>query len=295
LSVAVPPRRAARLRLDRSAPWLILFLAVSLLASPVFLLLGWKAREAAPPPSAPAPAANPLALAQTAALDALSAQLARLGGVAGFRDVLVYRAGPEGERGVCGQLRAQDAPGYRDFVVLVRLGPAGRASVADMVISEDISGGPALFRARQRHCHGPAEIATRLRGWERNPAPSAAPLVTPPAPSAEATKPAAVPAVAAVPAPMSESLVARAPANLRSAPGGTVLRVLPRGQVMRVFGTAPGGWFQVGGTEAWGWVHASLVEHVPTPSGEAGLAAQPTIRQAAMAASAAPPTAPGRD
>lgn len=54
----------------------------------------------------------------------------------------------------------------------------------------------------------------------------------------------------------------RTPANIRSEPsgGGTVLRVAPRGSELKVFSEAPGGWYQVGEAEPWGWVHASMLE-----------------------------------
>uniref|UniRef100_UPI0022EB7E6F SH3 domain-containing protein n=1 Tax=Falsiroseomonas oryzae TaxID=2766473 RepID=UPI0022EB7E6F len=53
---------------------------------------------------------------------------------------------------------------------------------------------------------------------------------------------------------------ARSPINLRSAPGGDVLRTVPRGSTLQVFGEAPGGWLQVGEGEPWGWVHSSGLE-----------------------------------
>jgi hypothetical protein len=48
--------------------------------------------------------------------------------------------------------------------------------------------------------------------------------------------------------------------NIRSAPQGETLRVEPQGKELRVFGEAPGGWLQIGDTEANGWVHSSLVQ-----------------------------------
>ncbi|CAH2599887.1 SH3 domain-containing protein [Rhodovastum atsumiense] len=50
--------------------------------------------------------------------------------------------------------------------------------------------------------------------------------------------------------------------NIRTAPvgGSPLVRVAPKGAVLKVFAQAPGGWLQVGETEAEGWVHSSLVE-----------------------------------
>jgi tetratricopeptide (TPR) repeat protein len=65
------------------------------------------------------------------------------------------------------------------------------------------------------------------------------------------------------PAPTSSSVsgrvVMRQPGNIRIAPQGAILRVEPRGKELRVFGKAPGGWLQIGDTEANGWVHSSMV------------------------------------
>ena len=54
----------------------------------------------------------------------------------------------------------------------------------------------------------------------------------------------------------------RSAANVRSTPSssGAVLRTATRGASLQVFGQAPGGWFQVGEAEPWGWVHGSLLE-----------------------------------
>jgi hypothetical protein len=52
----------------------------------------------------------------------------------------------------------------------------------------------------------------------------------------------------------------RQPGNIRIAPQGAILRVEPRGKELRVFGEAPGGWLQIGDTEANGWVHSSMVQ-----------------------------------
>jgi hypothetical protein len=48
--------------------------------------------------------------------------------------------------------------------------------------------------------------------------------------------------------------------NLHAAPQGEVVRTVPKGTTMQVFGEAPGGWYEVGDTSPWGWVHSSLVE-----------------------------------
>lgn len=57
---------------------------------------------------------------------------------------------------------------------------------------------------------------------------------------------------------------ARSGANLRHTPRGEVLRTVPRSSTLEVLGEAPGGWYQVGENgEAFGWVHASVLESGP--------------------------------
>ena len=48
--------------------------------------------------------------------------------------------------------------------------------------------------------------------------------------------------------------------NIHVSPQGEILRVELRGKELRVFGEAPGGWLQIGDTEANGWVHSSMVQ-----------------------------------
>jgi len=73
--------------------------------------------------------------------------------------------------------------------------------------------------------------------------------------------------VSATPAAIANGTVQmRQNGNIRSSPngGGAVLRVARAGAALTVFGTAPGGWYQVGETAPEGWVHRSMAS---TPSG----------------------------
>jgi lipoprotein-anchoring transpeptidase ErfK/SrfK len=56
------------------------------------------------------------------------------------------------------------------------------------------------------------------------------------------------------------TLVMRQNGNLRASPAGSgaVLRVARSGAVLNIFGTAPGGWYQVGDTAPEGWIHRSV-------------------------------------
>ncbi|MFT8246206.1 SH3 domain-containing protein [Roseomonas sp. BN140053] len=89
----------------------------------------------------------------------------------------------------------------------------------------------------------------------------------PAAPVAETQAPAApTPAEAATARPGPEGVAMRQNGNLHSGPVGAspVLRVVPRGTPVRVYAQAPGGWYQIGSaTEAWGWMHGSLLDGAP--------------------------------
>jgi Bacterial SH3 domain len=82
------------------------------------------------------------------------------------------------------------------------------------------------------------------------PSPAATPQPRPPSPAPSAT------------ATRSVTTTAAHPVNIRSHPrgGGAVVRVVPRASVLRVFGEAPGGWFQVGEDQPFGWVHGSMLK-----------------------------------
>ena len=91
------------------------------------------------------------------------------------------------------------------------------------------------------------------------PAIASAPRLQAPASPAAAS----LPAVDPVPA---GSVTMRQNANLHADPHGASVRVVPQGTVMRVFAQAPGGWYQVGDTAPWGWVHDSMLERHQTPA-----------------------------
>ncbi len=79
---------------------------------------------------------------------------------------------------------------------------------------------------------------------------------------ASAVQPQTSAAAQAAPAssPASGTVVMRQNGNIRTAPQGETIRVEPQGRELRVFGEAPGGWLQIGDTQANGWVHSSLVQ-----------------------------------
>ena len=101
----------------------------------------------------------------------------------------------------------------------------------------------------------PSDTKTVLSG----PTPAATGAPAAPAPAAQ-PQPSAMAPSAPRSTPASGTVVMRQNGNIRIAPQGETIRVEPQGKELRVFGEAPGGWLQIGDTEANGWVHSSLVQ-----------------------------------
>ncbi len=96
------------------------------------------------------------------------------------------------------------------------------------------------------------------------PPPALPPAAAPVAPFANSgTGASATPAPAQRPAATAADrlprVTVRQPANLRTGPSdqANVLRVVPRGETLRVHGRTPNGWLQVGDAEPRGWLHTS--------------------------------------
>jgi hypothetical protein len=93
--------------------------------------------------------------------------------------------------------------------------------------------------------------------------PSAAAPPAPPPPEASTAGASATPApaqrAAATPADRLPRVTVRQAANLRTGPDGqaNIIRVVPRGETLRVHGRAGNGWVQVGEAEPRGWLHTS--------------------------------------
>jgi hypothetical protein len=98
--------------------------------------------------------------------------------------------------------------------------------------------------------------------------PAAAPLAAPStaagasAAPAPAQRPAAPPAAQPAAPPAADRgprVTVRQPANLRTGPDGqaAIVRVVPRGETLRVHGRTANGWVQVGDAEPRGWLHTS--------------------------------------
>ncbi|WP_338665992.1 SH3 domain-containing protein [Pararoseomonas sp. SCSIO 73927] len=115
---------------------------------------------------------------------------------------------------------------------------------------------PSVALAQHPAPPEPAHPTTLPPSEASPPVPEASPSPTPEAPGAVTP-----PTPAAVP-PTREQIVTRSGANIRSAPNGAadVLRTTSGGTRLNVFGRSAG-WVRVGDTEAWGWIHSSLLDN----------------------------------
>lgn len=239
------------------------------------------AAEAATPT---AKARDMLTRSQTAAEERLRAEMGAPPGLE-FRGVQAYRQAIPQEIAVCGQVNTGSGPAFIPFISIVTWtgGEAAPARIDQMVAFSNVEA-TRVYVERLSHCleeGGPTPSPRRAappplprvpnglpngvsaglmrRGGPAEPEPQA--VVQTVAMRAEA--PSAAPATndRATPSDGRREVTMTQAGNLRARPngGGEVLTVLPRGESVRVFATAPGGWLQVGESEPRGWVHSSLV------------------------------------
>ena len=112
----------------------------------------------------------------------------------------------------------------------------------------------------------PAATAAALpaRPPQPPPAPNASPAASATAGAGAPVAPAPAQRPAATTADRLPRVTVREPSNLRTGPDGqsNVVRVVPRGESLRVHSRAPNGWVQVGDAEPSGWIHNSRLSAV---------------------------------
>jgi hypothetical protein len=217
-----------------------------------------------------------------------------------FRGVQVYRQAATGQFAVCGQANVFGGMSetFVLFVAVATIAPDSPASAPRFAIEQLVAGTPAdasrVYVETVARCFDKGGPQPALPGGttplpplpasldqERQPQPSAPPPPSGPlGPPGGPQTPAVQPSAPAAPPPGGVSEApSQAPAgqdallpatpgtvtmlqngNLHAVPQGDVVRVVPKGTTMQVFGVAPGGWYQVGDTAPWGWVHGSMVE-----------------------------------
>jgi hypothetical protein len=193
-----------------------------------------------------------------------------------LRAVQVYRQQVPDTFAVCGQINptgAADDP-FIPWVAVVTLGE-GKAARTDLFLGasnteasrvyiESVDrcfegGGPSPARPQAPRALPPLPSDAALAQQAAPPPVAPAPPVPSPAATQRSPPPSPVPAITAT---RSMTTTTAHPVNIRSHPrgGGAVVRVVPRASVLRVFGEAPGGWFEMGEDRPFGWVHGTMLQ-----------------------------------
>jgi len=190
-----------------------------------------------------------------------------------FRGMQVYAQAIPQRFAVCGQVDPfpDDASLFVPFVTIVTLldnaaGGGPRYKFEQYIGTTTMEAG-RVYLANVNYCYdkggpgnGPTPGVMPLAPLPVGiPDPAARATAPPPTPAPVISSPQAPPAPVDS-APASGSVTMRQNANLHSDPHGPATRVVPQGTVLRVFATASGGWYQVGDTVPWGWVHESMVD-----------------------------------
>jgi hypothetical protein len=189
-----------------------------------------------------------------------------------LRAVQGYRQAMAEAHVICGQVLPGGRRGepYLPFVSIVTF-EGERAAGVEFHLAATSAEATRVYYEMVDRCFdggGPPNARTTVRPLPPAPAVQpgqafAPPAALPPVAGPTAAPPQAGPAPSAVApiAPTARGTVSvRSAANIRTHPGGEVLRVAPRGATLDVFEEAPGGWYKVGEGEPWGWVHGSLLE-----------------------------------
>ena len=192
-----------------------------------------------------------------------------------FRGVQVWPQAAKNQFAVCGQANVfgPSSNTYVLFVVIVTRDDGGldpsQAFKTDVRVGSTVTEATKVYVETLARCYesgGPQKIM-REAAAPVPPMPSdmkavlagPSPVEVSPAPAVQPQTPAVAQAAPAS-SPASGTVVMRQNGNIRTAPQGETIRVEPQGRELRVFGEAPGGWLQIGDTEANGWVHSSLVQ-----------------------------------
>lgn len=183
-----------------------------------------------------------------------------------FRGVQVYRQAVASNLAVCGLMTpfADDPGTFVPFVALLtRSSTPGRTYEIRQFIGNTTADADRVYIALVDNCWD-------LGGPSTAPLPSMTPL--PPLPDTvrehlahgsivtpHVASPAQAPVFAAGVQPATGRAIMRQNANLHESPQGPPIRVVEQGTSLRIFAAAPGGWYQVGDTAPWGWVHSSML------------------------------------
>jgi len=187
---------------------------------------------------------------------------ARDGSALRFRAVETHRQAMAGTYAVCGQATVSGGGVFIPFVSVVSA--VGGGLEVEQHLARTNTEATRVYVEMVGRCFDGGGPLQRAGGTPvaqpTPPLPNGLPILDQPE-HAPARAPDPVVAASAAGA---GSVTMRQNGNLRSSPGGggAVIRVARAGASMTVFGTAPGGWFQVGDTAPEGWVHGSVASRM---------------------------------
>ncbi|KAA2212512.1 SH3 domain-containing protein [Teichococcus oryzae] len=208
-----------------------------------------------------------------AAHSAAEAELRRSGGPqTTLRGVQLYRQA-QGGIAVCGQASLPNSGGAFTLFVSLVTPREGETPLVEQHVATSGSTASRVFVETVSRCYEDGGPPAQQRAGAPPPMPPvpdrlpevARPEV--PAPQPRAALPLATPPSDPTPALITEPprfqgrvVTMRQNGNLRAHPGGggQVVRVVPGGTALKVFGDAPGGWLEVGAEAPEGWMHGSM-------------------------------------
>jgi hypothetical protein len=175
------------------------------------------------------------------------------------RGVVAWNQAVGGRVAVCGQV-APYADDQSVFVPFVSVMTSGKVPTFERFVGTDPTEADRVYTALVDDCYAGG-------GPQPGPAPSA--MSVAPLPNTAVTRPptastphagSAPDMTQAEPPPAPGTVTMRQDGNLHAVPRGPTLRVVVGGTVLHVFGTAAGGWYEVGSTAPEGWVHQSMLK-----------------------------------
>ena len=181
-----------------------------------------------------------------------------------FRGVQVWSQATPQRVAVCGQVSpfADDANIFVPFVSVVTAQQNGQPTQYqfDQFVGTTTDEASRVYAAIVNYCYengGPVQSSLRTA----TPTPPLPDAVPNPALKPSASTPAASAQQGAKPPiEASGTVVVRQSANVHSDPKGPSIRTVQQGASLHIFGQAPGGWYQVGDTAPFGWVHESMLD-----------------------------------
>jgi hypothetical protein len=196
---------------------------------------------------------DPVSLAR----DAVEMELRRLSHMPDAvrtRHVGVYQQSSPSMVAICGQMSATGSENaFIDFAAVTIMQEPDPPRVQELHIADGPSGAARTRAESWLRCTDETRRIDMKAGAEMLPRPQFSPTAAPRIQGESEVMPAGL------------NVTMRQRGNLRSGPDASspVIRTIPRGTAAHVFGEPQGGWYQIGDTSPWGWMHSSMLVGPP--------------------------------